>query len=121
MASFDGRTRFARRYNVIVGTPGFEEDVLSGWAGFRNNESVLALFKKTAEQVGKVAHDLAAEVAEESSADALMQHRSELQSLGWCRRNVAAGAEHGFGLLHADAVWHGHRSKGCFTSVSQSS
>jgi hypothetical protein len=82
VASFDGRTRFARRYNVIVDTTGFEDDVLPDWMGFKNNESVRALFKKTAEQVGKVAHDLAAEVVEESSADALMQHRSELQALG---------------------------------------
>lgn len=82
VTSFDGRTRFARRYNVIVDTMGFEDDVLPEWTGFKNNESVLALLKKTAEQVGRVAHDLAAEVVEESSADALMQHRSELQTLG---------------------------------------
>ena len=82
VASFDGRTRFARRYNVIVDTTGFEDDVLPDWTGFKNNESVLVLFKKTAEQVGTVAHELAAEVVEESSADALMQHRGELQSLG---------------------------------------
>lgn len=82
VASFDGRTRFARRYNVIVDTTGFEDDVLPDWTGFQNNESVLVLFKNTAEQVSTVARDLAAEVVEESSVDALMQHRGELQSLG---------------------------------------
>ena len=82
VASFDGRTRFARRYKVIVDTQGFESEVEHDWTAFKMTESVIDLFQKTAEHVGKVAQELAAEVVEESSADALSQNRTELASLG---------------------------------------
>ena len=82
VASFDGRTRFARRYNVIVDTHGFESDVEPDWTGFLDTNVVRELYKRTAEHIGKVAQELAAEVVEESSTDALVQNRSELATLG---------------------------------------
>jgi hypothetical protein len=90
VASFDGRTRFARRYNVIVNTEGFEDDVQAEWTGFKNTDAVQQLFQKTAGHVAKVAHELAADVVEESSADALIEHRSELASLGRGARQEVA-------------------------------
>ncbi|MFG0767832.1 ATP-binding protein [Pseudomonas sp. TYF_15] len=81
-ANFDGRTRFARRYKVIVDTQGFEGDVESDWTEFRATESVRNLYQVTAEHIGQVAQDLAAEIVDEASADALTQNRSELASLG---------------------------------------
>src|SRR5690606_10973972 len=40
IASFDGRTRFARRYKVIVDTRGYEADVEPDWTTFRATDAV---------------------------------------------------------------------------------
>ncbi|HEY0683001.1 MAG TPA: hypothetical protein VGD45_11775 [Steroidobacter sp.] len=82
VAAFDGRTRFARRYNVIVDTEGFEKDVTSDWTTFRNNPPVEELYRRTAQEISRIAQALAAETVEESSADALIQNRSDFVSLG---------------------------------------
>lgn len=82
VANFDGRTRFARRYKVIVDTHGFDGEVEHDWTAFRSTDAVRELFDKTAAHIGQVAQDLAAEVVEDSSADALTQNRTELASLG---------------------------------------
>ncbi|MDM3391518.1 ATP-binding protein [Klebsiella aerogenes] len=80
--NFDGRTRFARRYKVIVDTEGFEEEVKSDWTGFRTSNIINALYKATAEHISKISEELAEEVVEEATADALTQNRNELASLG---------------------------------------
>lgn len=90
VANFDGRTRFARRYKVIIDTQGFESDVEADWMAFRATEMVRELYRKTAEHIGQVAQELAAEIVEESSADALIQNRSELSSLGQGAKNEVA-------------------------------
>jgi hypothetical protein len=82
VASFDRRTRFARRYNVIVDTEGFEAEVETDWRGFKDTEVVKELYKATAEQINKVSQELASQIVEESSSDALTQNRRELESLG---------------------------------------
>lgn len=82
VANFDGRTRFARRFKVIVDTQGYEADVESDWTGFRTTDAVRNLYRATAEHIGKVAQDLAAEVVEAASEDALTQNRSDLAMLG---------------------------------------
>jgi len=89
-SAFDGRTRFARRYKVIVDTSGFEAEVEQDWTGFKPGAASRELFVRTAEEIGRVAQELAAEVVEESSADALAQSRAELRSLGGgAQREVA--------------------------------
>jgi hypothetical protein len=89
-ATFDGRTRFARRYKVIVDTQGFESEVEQDWTGFKPGDASKELFVRTADEIGRVAQELAAEVVEESSADALSQSRAELASLGnGAQREVA--------------------------------
>ena len=82
IASFDGRTRFARRYKVIVDTQGFDSDVEQDWTAFRSTDSVRDLYRATAEHIGKVAQELAAEIVEATSEDALTQNRGELATLG---------------------------------------
>jgi len=82
IANFDGRTRFARRYKVIVDTQGYESDVEQDWIAFRDTEAVRDLYRATAEHIGKVAQELATEVVEAASEDALTQNRSELATLG---------------------------------------
>jgi len=82
IANFDGRTRFARRYKVIVDTTGFEGDVEQDWSGFKTSERVQELHQKTADHIRKVAQNLAYEIIEESSIDALSQNRAELAELG---------------------------------------
>ena len=81
-ASFDGRTRFARRYKVIVDTQGYESDVEQDWTAFRSTDAVRDLYRATAEHIGKVVQELAAEIVEATSEDALTQNRSELATLG---------------------------------------
>lgn len=91
IANFDGRTRFAKRYKVIVDTQGYEADVAQDWTGFRDTDAVSDLYRATAEHIGKVAQELAAEVVEAASEDALRQNRSELATLGQgARLEVAA-------------------------------
>lgn len=82
IASFDGRTRFARRYKVIVDTEGYESEVEQDWTAFRATDAVRDLYRATAEHIGKVAQDLANEIVEAASEDALVQNRTELASLG---------------------------------------
>ena len=82
IANFDGRTRFARRYKVIVDTQGYETEVEQDWTGFRTTDAVRDLYRATADHIGKVAQDLAAEVVEAASEDALTQNRNELATLG---------------------------------------
>lgn len=82
IANFDGRTRFARRYKVIVDTQGYETEVEHDWTGFRTTDAVRDLYRATADHIGKVAQDLAAEVVEAASEDALTQNRNELATLG---------------------------------------
>jgi hypothetical protein len=82
IASFDGRTRFARRYKVIVDTHGYDADVAQDWTGFRSVAAVRELYEATAKHIGEVARLLAAEVVEATSADALTQNRTELAALG---------------------------------------
>lgn len=82
IANFDGRTRFARRYKVIVDTQGYESDVEKDWTAFLATDAVRELQAATAEHIGKVAQALAAEVVEAASEDALTQNRSELETLG---------------------------------------
>jgi hypothetical protein len=82
VASFDGRTRFARRYKVIVDTDGFNDQIERDWTGFLRTEPVGELYKATAEHIERVAQELAVEIVEESTTDALAQNRSELTSLG---------------------------------------
>ncbi|MDR1646498.1 MAG: ATP-binding protein [Zoogloeaceae bacterium] len=82
VANFDGRTRFARRYKIIVDTEGYESEVEPDWTAFRSSEAMRELYRVTAEHITKVAQDLAAEVVSETSEDALVQNRSELSTLG---------------------------------------
>lgn len=82
VAAFDGRTRFARRYKVIVDTQGYESDVQQDWTTFHSTGAVRELYRATAEHIGKVAKELAAEIVEAASEDALVQNRSELATLG---------------------------------------
>lgn len=82
VATFDGRTRFARRYKVIVDTQGYEADVEQDWTAFRSTDAVRDLYRATAEHIGKVAQMLAAEIVEAASEDALTQNRTELATLG---------------------------------------
>lgn len=82
VANFDGRTRFAKRYKIIVDTGGFEDHVQADWTGFKATPAVEELFKTAAHQISQIADELAAEVVEATSEDALIQNRLELKTLG---------------------------------------
>lgn len=84
LVAFDGRTRFAKRYKVIVDTDGFdpEVDVAKDWTEFQTTDAVRDLYRATAEHIGKIAQELAAEIVDATSEDALTQNRTELATLG---------------------------------------
>jgi len=79
---FDGRTRFARRYKVIVDTQGYDADVEQDWTAFRSTTAVHELYRATYSHIKSVAGTLSTEIIEETSEDALMQNRKELAALG---------------------------------------
>lgn len=82
VASFDGRTRFARRYKVIVDTQGYESEVEQDWTAFRPTDAVRALYIATARHIDNIVKKLAGEIVEAASVDALSQNRVELATLG---------------------------------------
>lgn len=82
VANFDGRTRFAKRYKVIVDTDGFEPHVESDWTAFKASPEVKELFTATAQHIEKVSLELASEVVEVTSEDALIQNRVAFITLG---------------------------------------
>lgn len=88
VGNIDGRTRFARRYKVIVDTQGFDSlDVEQDWTGFRETEAVQKLYSETDKHIREAARILAEEMVQETFSDALMQNRAELKNLG-------VGAQH---------------------------
>lgn len=86
VANFDGRTRFAKRYKVIVDTDGFESDVEQDWTAFKPSSAVKELFEATAKHVEKISRELANEVADSASEDALSKNKDELVQLGYGAR-----------------------------------
>ncbi len=82
IANFDGRTRFARRYKVVVDTQGYESDVEQAGQLSVQRTPYVIYTRATAEHVSKVARGTAAEVVEAAAEDALTQNRSELATLG---------------------------------------
>ena len=67
---------------MIVDTQGFEGHVIQDWTGFQSTPAVQELFKAAADCINQVADELANEVVEATSEDALVQNRSELKTLG---------------------------------------
>jgi hypothetical protein len=82
VASFDGRTRFARRYKVVVDTQGYDDHVEPDWTAFRSTDAVRQLYRETAQHIDKVAQALAAEVVEGATEDALKLNKTQLATLG---------------------------------------
>lgn len=78
----DGRSRFARRYKVIVDTEGYEPEVRADWTGFHDSVTVSKMFTEVVNHLKRVTLELAKEVAEEASEEALAQNRKELVDLG---------------------------------------
>lgn len=98
--SFDGRTRFARRYKVIVDTAGFEAEIETDWTGFRRTNIVEELYRATTEHIGKVAQELSSQIVDESSTDALVQNRRELAALGQGARQEVAEFTKAIAQIH---------------------
>jgi Histidine kinase-, DNA gyrase B-, and HSP90-like ATPase len=90
IVSFDGRTRFAKRYTVVVKTSGFDGEVNEDWTEFKKSDRTKQLFERTADAIQTLAREIAFEIVEESSEDALTEHRDELAILGQgAQREVA--------------------------------
>lgn len=96
----DGRSRFARRYKVIVDTEGYESEVLADWTGFHDSVTVRKMFMEVASHLEKVTLELAKEVAEEASEEALAKNRKELVDLGKGARFEVAEFTRGIAQAH---------------------
>ena len=96
----DGRSRFARRYKVIVDTEGYESEVLADWTGFHDSVTVRKMFMEVANHLEKVTLELAKEVAEEASEEALAKNRKELVDLGKGARFEVAEFTRGIAQAH---------------------
>ena len=96
----DGRSRFARRYKVIVDTEGYESEVLADWTGFHDSVTMRKMFMEVANHLEKVTLELAKEVAEEASEEALAKNRKELVDLGKGARFEVAEFTRGIAQAH---------------------
>lgn len=88
--NIDGRTRFARRYKVIVNTSGFEDCVNSDWTGFDVNSATQELFKEAATAIEELAQLIDSEIMDGSTEDALTDNRESLKDLGKGAQNEVA-------------------------------
>jgi len=78
----DGRSRFAKRYSIIV-QAGAEwgDDIEADWSAFKRNERTAHLFDRVRQYIQSVEETLSAGMADEQSRDALYQNREALRTL----------------------------------------
>lgn len=102
VANIDGRTRFARRYKVIVETHGYENEVEDDWTAFLLTNPVSELYRAIAKHIGVVAQKLASEIVDATSEDALSQNLNELATLGQGARLEVAEFTKAIAETHPD-------------------
>lgn len=83
----DGRSRFAKRYAVVIVVDGtWASFVEQDWSRFKSEPEVDRLFAEVASYVHRQVEALSASFVEENSEDALMRNREEF-------RNLSTGAK----------------------------
>jgi len=78
----DGRSRFAKRYAVVIEADGtWAPFVEQDWSRFKTEPEVDRLFSEVASYVHRQVEALSASFVEENSEDALMRNREEFRNL----------------------------------------
>lgn len=78
----DGRSRFAKRYSIIVKTESFShENIEQDWSRFKNTADTQRLFSAISEYVKSVIEDLSFNLVREVSEDALIRNRDDFEGL----------------------------------------
>jgi hypothetical protein len=77
----DGRTRFAKRYAVVIKTDSLFEDVLPDWTGFKQTPAVAALQQAVIEYVERMFYTVSAARIQDTTEGVYRDYRSELSQL----------------------------------------
>lgn len=86
-AVIDGRSRFAKRYSIVVKTnDGWASEIEPDWARFKPSTKAEALFAAVQKYAQQVFSKLSSDLVEESSEDALVRNREEFKGLSQLRR-----------------------------------
>lgn len=78
---FDGRTKFAKRYTVIVQSNDLAEYIFEDWSGFRRCAIMESVFKQVSEYVVEILSLLAKENLEETKLQIKCEFANEYSSL----------------------------------------
>jgi hypothetical protein len=83
----DGRSRFAKRYSIIVKTDNFpHENIEQDWSRFKNTADTQSLYSAVSEYVKTVIENLSSSLVREVSEDALVRNRDDFERLSTLAR-----------------------------------
>ena len=77
----DGRTKFAKRYTVVIQTDDLAEYIYEDWTGFKKVEIMDKVYKKVISYVNKMFSEIAKDSIEETKEQIKNDFRSELSQL----------------------------------------
>jgi len=77
----DGRTKFAKRYTVVIRTDDLAEYIYEDWTGFKKVEAMNKVYKEVVSYVNKMFSEIAKDSIEETKEQIKSDFRSELSQL----------------------------------------
>lgn len=77
----DGRTRFAKRYTVVVKTTGLAEHIFEDWTGFKRNKVMEKVFKEVSSYVNKMFSEIAKHSVEDTKGQIKGEFSNEISKL----------------------------------------
>lgn len=77
----DGRTKFAKRYTVVIQTNDLAEYIYEDWTGFKKVETMEKVYSKVFEYVNKMFAEIAKDTIEETKQQIKSDFHSELSQL----------------------------------------
>lgn len=77
----DGRTKFAKRYTVVIQTDDLADYIFEDWTGFKRVETMEKVYKEVISYVNKMFSEIAKETIEETKEQIKSDFRSEFSQL----------------------------------------
>lgn len=77
----DGRTKFAKRYTVVVKSDDFFDEILPDWSAFKESERVKNFFNILSKYVNQVLLKVSEERIQETREAVFREHRPQIESL----------------------------------------
>lgn len=77
----DGRTKFAKRYTVVIQTNDLADYIFEDWTGFKRVETMDKVYKEVISYVNKMFSEIAKETIEETKEQIKSDFRSEFSQL----------------------------------------